>query len=67
MTKLTKPQMLLLREIAEGQQSISESYTPANRLTSLGFAEMIPGRFGGCTIRITNAGRKALRESVDGK
>lgn len=62
---MTKPQMELLRDVANGGNAV-ESYPPARKLVEMGFC--IRKKIGGGEyLCITDAGRAALEEQADGK
>ena len=59
--KLTKPQLELLRKLANGEQSINHNNLPSLTLRQLGFATARSGTFAGRSIfTITEAGRARL-------
>ncbi len=63
MAKLTKPQMELLKDVADGGDAV-ESYPPARKLVELGYC--VREKIGLSNImRITPAGRAALTEGKD--
>ena len=64
--RLTKAQAELLRELAEGDQGVSESYAPGKALERLGLAERKEQRYGSY-LRITPAGRAALAQEGGGE
>lgn len=56
--KLTKPQQeLLTNAIQAGRYTCDPNYKPAKKLVELELVTMHEGRFGGCTIVPTEAGR----------
>lgn len=59
--KLTKPQLELLKTIADGGKSVSGTYRPALQLVTKGFAEWRRGKYSD-PLFITDAGRRALSE-----
>ena len=52
MGELTKPQIALLMDIANGERPISETYAPAKKLVAIGYAEWIERRWS-ADLRIT--------------
>ena len=63
--KLTKPQLELLQEAAERQYGANAplNYPPTRKLLDMGLVTGHPQRFGGHTVKITDAGRAALSGS----
>lgn len=61
-TKLTRPQWFLLADIANGPEAVSDTYAPAKKLIALGYAELVQVKYG-AILRITDAGRLALRQA----
>ena len=60
--KLTNPQKELLAEVYNGENRVSESYRPAQRLVEFGLCEWQQGKYGGSRLNLTDAGRRYLGE-----
>ena len=67
MAKLTKPQIELLGDLEITSVGVSDTYDPAKKLVSLGYASWSTSSFGSTYLTITDAGRTALQEASNGK
>lgn len=65
MKKLTKAQRSLLEDVSLGNDKVSDSYQPAKSLVTLGLCTWEHGKFGSSLLKITDAGRAALKEASD--
>lgn len=62
MAKLTKAQAWLLADAeSAGSVYVVDTYKPMLRLVEAGYATFHPGRFNHGHVRITDAGRSALK------
>ena len=62
--KLTKPQMILLRDLKYGPERVSMPYKPAERLIALGYVKSEKSVFGTALLYLTESGRRALTEDT---
>lgn len=63
MVKLTEAQRALLADVeSKGFVYVVDTYKPMTRLVALGLATFSPGRFNHGHVRLTPAGRQALKE-----
>lgn len=64
--KMTTPQRILLRRIAESTEAVYELYRPAHKLVEYGYAQWEEGRYGAALLRITPAGLAAIAKERTG-